>query len=63
MVPNGLDMKRVALTALTFAAGVFFVSSLTVEGVVFGLPLVLLAIASVVPDLSGRLWRWVWRTA
>ena len=56
-------MKRVALTALTFAAGVFFVSSLTVEGVVFGLPLVLLAIASVVPDLSGRLWRWVWRTA
>ncbi|WP_170830529.1 hypothetical protein [Halogranum gelatinilyticum] len=56
-------MKRVALTALTFVAGVFFVSSLTVEGVVFGLPLVVLAIASVVPDLSQRVWEWVWRTA
>lgn len=56
-------MKRVVLTALTFGFGVFFVSSLTLEGVVFGLPLVLLAIASVVPDLSQRLWQWVWKTA
>jgi hypothetical protein len=56
-------MKRVVLTALTFGVGVFFVRSLTLEGVVFGLPLVLLAVVSTVTGVSRHLWQRVWKTA
>ncbi|SEO87267.1 hypothetical protein SAMN04487948_10685 [Halogranum amylolyticum] len=56
-------MKRLVLTAVTFFVGVLLVSSLTVEGVVFGLPLVLLSLVAGVKGLSQTLWRAVWRTA
>lgn len=56
-------MKRLVLTAVTFCVGILFVSSLTPEGVVFGLPLVLLSVVAGVKSLSQVLWRAVWRTA
>ncbi|EJN59983.1 hypothetical protein SAMN04487950_3601 [Halogranum rubrum] len=56
-------MKRLVLTAVTFCIGVLLVSSLTAEGVVFGLPLVLLSVVVSVKSLSQTLWDVVWRTA
>lgn len=56
-------MKRVVLTALTFAVGVFLVWSFTLEGIVLGIPLVLLAIVAGVESLSRTVWKRVWKTA
>lgn len=56
-------MKRLVLTAMTFVAGALFVSSFTLEGVVLGVPLVLLALVATVKSLSQVLWDVVWQTA
>lgn len=56
-------MKRIVLTAVTFCVGLLFASSLTPEGVVFGVPLVLLAVVAGVQGVSETLWNAVWRTA
>lgn len=56
-------MKRVVLTALTFGVGLFLVSSLTLEGVVLGVPLILLAVVASIESLSRTVWERVWKTA
>jgi hypothetical protein len=48
---------------VTFCVGVLFASSLTPEGVVFGLPLVFLSIVASIKSLSQVLWDVVWQTA